>query len=37
MPGRLRHQAKVFRDVFVEYGLTIPPLVLVFQFNPLQL
>jgi hypothetical protein len=37
MPGGLRNQPKVFRGAFVEYGLTIPPLVVVFQFNPLQL
>jgi Contractile injection system tube protein len=37
MPGGLRNQPKVFRGAFVEYGLTIPPLMVVFQFNPLQL
>jgi hypothetical protein len=37
MAGGLRNQPKVFRGAFVEYGLTIPPLVVVFQFNPLQL
>src|SRR5262249_61111239 len=37
MPGGLRNQPKVFRGAFVEYGLTIPPLVVVFQSNPLQL
>jgi hypothetical protein len=37
MPGGLRNQPKVFRGAFVEYGLSIPPLVVVFQFNPLQL
>jgi hypothetical protein len=37
MLGGLRNQPKVFRGAFVEYGLTIPPLVVVFQFNPLQL
>ncbi len=37
MPGGLRNQPKIFRGAFVEYGLTIPPLVVVFQFNPLQL
>ena len=37
MPGGLRNQPKVFRGAFVEYGLTIPPLVVLFQFNPLQL
>ena len=37
MPGGLRNQPKVFRGAFVEYGLSIPPLVVVFQFNPVQL
>ena len=37
MPGGLRNQPKIFRGAFVEYGLSIPPLVVVFQFNPLQL
>src|SRR5215510_12821095 len=37
MPGGLRNQPKIMRGAFVEYGLSIPPLVVVFQFNPLQL
>jgi hypothetical protein len=37
MAGGLRNQPRVFRGAFVEYGLTIPPLVVMFQFNPLQL
>lgn len=37
MPGGLRNQPKIMRGAFVEYGLTIPPLVVGFQFNPLQL
>lgn len=37
MPGGLRNQPKVFRGAFVEYGLNIPPLVVIFQFNPEQL
>ena len=37
MPGGLRVQPKVLRGAFVEYGLSIPPLVVGFQFNPLQL
>ena len=37
MPGGLRNQPKILRGAFVEYGLSIPPLVVVFQFNPLQL
>jgi hypothetical protein len=35
--GGLRAQPKVFRAAFVEYGLTSPPLVVGFQFNPMQL
>ena len=37
MPGGLRNQPKILRGAFVEYGLTLPPLVVGFQFNPLQL
>lgn len=37
MPGGLRNQPKILRGAFVEYGLTTPPLVVGFQFNPLQL
>ena len=37
MPGGLRNQPKVLRGAFVEYGLSVPPLVVVFQYNPLQL
>jgi len=37
MPGGLRNQPKIMRGAFVEYGLTVPPLVVGFQFNPLQL
>lgn len=37
MPGGLRQQPKVFRGAFVEYGLSFPPLVVVFQYNPEQL
>src|SRR5262245_14724390 len=37
MAGGLRAQPKIQRGAFVEYGLSIPPLVVVFQFNPLQL
>ncbi len=31
------NKPKILRGAFVEYGLTIPPLFVVFQFNPLQL
>ena len=37
MPGGLRNQPKILRGAFVEYGLITPPLVVGFQFNPLQL
>jgi hypothetical protein len=31
------NKPKILRGAFVEYGLSIPPLFVVFQFNPLQL
>jgi hypothetical protein len=31
------NQPKTLRGAFVEYGLTLPPVIVVFQFNPLQL
>ncbi len=31
------NKPKILRGAFVEYGLSLPPLVVVFQFNPLQL
>lgn len=31
------NQPKTLRGAFVEYGLTLPPAIVVFQFNPLQL
>src|SRR5262249_44596349 len=37
MPGGFRNQPKVLRGAFVEYGLSFPPLIVLFQFNPLQL
>lgn len=37
MPGGFTIKPKILRGAFVEYGLSIPPLVVVFQFNPLQL
>lgn len=37
MPGGFRNQPKILRGAFVEYGLSIPPLAVVFQFNPLEL
>jgi hypothetical protein len=37
MPGGLANKPKIFRGAFVEVGLSLPPLVVVFQFNPLEL
>ena len=37
MPGGFRNQPKVLRGAFVEYGLSVPPLIVLFQFNPLEL
>jgi hypothetical protein len=37
MPGGFNNQPKIVRGAFVEYGLSIPPLFVVFQFNPVQL
>jgi len=32
-----RNKPKILRGAFVEYGLSLPPLFVVFQFNPVQL
>ena len=37
MPGSLTNKPRILRGAFVEYGLSIPPLFVVFQFNPVQL
>lgn len=37
MPGGFSNKPKILRGAFVEYGLTIPPLIVPFQFNPVQL
>jgi hypothetical protein len=37
MPGGFTNKPKILRGAFVEYGLSIPPLAVVFQFNPLEL
>lgn len=37
MPGGFRNKPRILRGAFVEYGLSIPPLFVVFQFNPVQL
>ncbi len=36
MPG-FTNKPKILRGAFVEYGLSIPPLFVVFKFNPEQL
>lgn len=37
MPGGFRNKPKILRGAFVEYGLSVPPLSVPFQFNPVQL
>src|SRR5512136_2406783 len=37
MSDGFSNKPKILRGAFVEYGLSIPPLFVVFQFNPLQL
>jgi hypothetical protein len=37
MSGSFINKPKILRGAFVEYGLSIPPLTVVFQFNPVQL
>lgn len=37
MSGGFKNKPKILRGAFVEYGLSIPPLMVVFQFNPIQL
>ncbi|MHC4354058.1 MAG: CIS tube protein [Planctomycetota bacterium] len=37
MPGGFRNRPKILRGAFVEYGLSLPPMIVVFQFNPVQL
>ena len=36
MPDGFPNKPKILRGAFVEFGLSLPPLVVVFQFNPLQ-
>lgn len=33
--GGFSNQAKILRGAFVEFGISLPPLIVVFQFNPL--
>jgi hypothetical protein len=37
MPDGFPNKPKILRGAFVEYGLSLPPLFVVFQFNPIQL
>jgi hypothetical protein len=37
MPDGFPNKPKILRGAFVEFGLSLPPLVVVFQFNPVQL
>jgi hypothetical protein len=37
MSGGFSNKPKILRGAFVEYGLTIPPLFVVFQYNPVEL
>jgi hypothetical protein len=37
MPGGFGNKPKILRGAFVEYGLSLPPLIVPFQFNPVQL
>jgi hypothetical protein len=37
MSSGFPNKPKILRGAFVEFGLSLPPLVVVFQFNPLQL
>ncbi len=37
MPSGFTNKPKILRGAFVEYGLSLPPLFVVFQFNPVQL
>jgi hypothetical protein len=37
MAGEFPNQPRTLRGAFVEFGLSIPPLFVVFQFNPVQI
>lgn len=37
MSGGFSNKPKILRGAFIEYGLSLPPLFVVFQFNPVQL
>jgi Contractile injection system tube protein len=37
MPSGFSNQPKILRGAFVEFGISLPPLIVVFQFNPLTI
>ena len=37
MPNGFSNQPKILRGAFVEFGISLPPLIVVFQFNPLTI
>ncbi len=37
MAGSFSNQPKILRGAFVEFGMSIPPMIVVFQFNPLTI
>lgn len=37
MAGGFSNQPKILRGAFVEFGISLPPLIVVFQFNPLTI
>lgn len=37
LSGGFTNQPKILRGAFVEFGISIPPLIVVFQFNPLTI
>ncbi|HKE31549.1 MAG TPA: hypothetical protein VKD65_07480 [Candidatus Angelobacter sp.] len=37
MAGGFSNQPKILRGAFVEFGISIPPMIVVFQFNPLTI
>jgi hypothetical protein len=37
MSGGFSNQPKILRGAFVEFGISLPPLIVVFQFNPLTI
>lgn len=37
MAGGFPNQPKILRGAFVEFGISVPPLIVVFQFNPLTI